>query len=193
MAQFDEKSFILSKLSGFSVMVIKVSEIPDEGIRVEGVEAVPAPFADPTWELRALSLFVKKDRADVLVEGSLEARVPQLCGRCLEAFPFLVKSHLSVRYAPKPVRKDEIELTSDDLEVDFYDQDTLDLTTLVRTETLLALPMKPLCREECQGFCPVCGGNRNISLCACQVKLSDPRLEVLRGLAERLHAQPRKG
>jgi uncharacterized protein len=174
-------------------MIIKVSEIPDEGIQIEGVAAIPAQFADPTWELRALSLFIEKDRADVLVEGTLEARVPLLCGRCLETFSFLVKSHLSVRYAPKPVRKDEIELTSDDLEVDFYDQDTLDLTTLVRTETLLALTMKPLCREECKGFCPVCGGNRSLSPCTCEVKLSDPRLEVLRGLAERLHAQPRRG
>jgi len=60
-------------------------------------------------------------------------------------------------------------------------------------ETLLALPMKPLCREECKGFCPVCGGNRSLSPCTCEVKLSDPRLEVLRGLAERLHAQPRRG
>ena len=193
MAQFNKKSFILSKLSTVRLMVIKVSEIPEEGIRVERVQAIPAPFADPTWELLAISLFIEKDRADVLVEGSLEARVPLLCGRCLETFPFLVKSKLSVRYAPKPVRKDEIELTSDDLEVDFYDQDILDLTTLVRTETLLALPMKPLCREECKGFCPVCGGNRNLSPCTCEVKLSDPRLEVLRGLAERLHAQPRNG
>jgi uncharacterized protein len=171
---------------------IKVSEIPDEGVRVEGREAIPSPFADPAWTLDDLSLFVEKEGADVLVEGFVEARVPLTCGRCLENFPFKVRSDLAVRYAPKPVRKDEVELTTDDLEVDFYDQNCLDLSVLIRAETLLALPMKPLCREECRGICPHCGGNRNLSPCHCEVKMADPRLEPLRGLAEKLHARSRE-
>ena len=189
MAKLVKNAFILSKLSEIFPMKIRVSEIPDEGVRVEGAEAISTPFEDPSWKLRTLSLFVEKAGADVLVEGSLEASVPLTCSRCLDTFPFVVNSTLAVRFSPKPVRKDEVELTPDDLEVDFYDQDLLDLTTLVRTETALALPMKPLCREECRGFCPICGGNKNLSPCSCVVKTVNPRLEVFRGLAEKLHPQ----
>jgi uncharacterized protein len=34
-------------------------------------------------------------------------------------------------------------------------------------EFSLALPVKPLCRENCLGLCPVCGKNRNLESCVC--------------------------
>jgi len=53
------------------------------------------------------------------------------------------------------------------------------------TETTLALPMKPLCREGCRGLCPVCGGNRNITACACETPALDSRWAALKDWAER--------
>jgi uncharacterized protein len=53
---------------------------------------------------------------------------------------------------------------------------------VVETETTLALPMKPLCRDDCRGLCPVCGGNRNLVACACAQRTPDPRLAVLKDL-----------
>ena len=35
-------------------MVIKVSEIPEEGIQIEGVSAFPEPFQDRSWRLEDL-------------------------------------------------------------------------------------------------------------------------------------------
>lgn len=49
-------------------------------------------------------------------------------------------------------------------------------------EFSLALPVKPLCREECRGLCPVCGCNRNTDPCTCAGLEGDPRLAALRGL-----------
>jgi len=66
-----------------------------------------------------------------------------------------------------------------------YEKDELDLNVLVETETTLALPMKPLCREDCLGLCPVCGGNRNVVTCGCRDRAPDPRLAVLKDLAAR--------
>ena len=65
---------------------------------------------------------------------------------------------------------------------DVYQHGQLDLTALLETETSLALPMKPLCREGCRGLCPVCGGNRNITACACETPAPDPRLGGPQGL-----------
>jgi DUF177 domain-containing protein len=39
-----------------------------------------------------------------------------------------------------------------------------------------------LCRDDCQGLCPVCGANRNTIDCSCEVRWEDPRLAVLKAL-----------
>ena len=57
----------------------------------------------------------------------------------------------------------------------------IDLGEVMREQFYLALPMKPLCREDCQGLCPVCGINRNRETCTCQAEWVDPRLEAVRG------------
>jgi uncharacterized protein len=168
-------------------MIVRVSEIPEEGLRFEGVHEFASPFQDPQWELLALSLLVEKDQEDVLVSGHLSAGIPQTCSRCLETFPFAVEAEVNARFVPRPQgRSEEVELTPDDLEVDFYDDDLLNLDRLIETETALALPMKPLCRADCRGLCPLCGGNRNVNPCACEVKTPDPRLAVLQQIADRL-------
>lgn len=177
-------------------MVIRVSEIPEEGVVVEGVAEFPHPYQDPAWALEALSLVVEKDKEDVLVRGRLRARVPQTCSRCLEPFPFELAAQVDTRFAPAARAGDhEVELRPDDLEVDFYAADVLDLNRLIQTETELGLPMKPLCRAECRGLCGVCGGNRNLVSCACEARLPDPRMAALKDLAARLstRASPRGG
>ena len=85
-----------------------------------------------------------------------------------------------------PCRATVVELGADDLDLDFYTNDQLDLTRIVETETSLALPMKSLCRSDCRGLCPVCGVNRNAVPCACAPRPPDPRLAVLRDFATRL-------
>jgi uncharacterized protein len=56
----------------------------------------------------------------------------------------------------------------------------------MREQFYLALPMKPLCRDECRGLCPVCGINRNRETCDCQSAWVDPRLDALRSLKDRM-------
>jgi uncharacterized protein len=170
-------------------MVIRVSEIPEEGRTIEGVEEYH-PFQDPHWALEALSLFIEKDKGDVLVSGLIRSRVPLTCSRCLEPFLLTAEADMDVRFTPRSQwRGEDVELSANDLEVDFYAENLLDLDRLIETETTLRLPMKPLCQENCRGLCPVCGGNRNQSSCACRVKLPDPRFQALKILSERFHPQ----
>jgi uncharacterized protein len=167
-------------------MLIRVAEIPDEGLRIEGPEAFPHPFQDAAWTLEELSLLVEKDGEAVLVRGRLVARVPQFCGRCLEAYTVTVAPQVAARFVPSPQeRGEEVELGADDLETDVYHHGVVDLDALLETETTLGLPMKPLCRETCRGLCPVCGSNRNVTTCACQERVPDPRWAPLKAWAER--------
>jgi len=168
-------------------MIIRVAEIPDGGLHIEGSGAFPHPFQDRAWALQDLDLTVEKDGEAILVTGTLAARVPQHCGRCLEPYAVTVRPDVQARFVPNPRgRNEELELGADDLETDVYDNGVIDLTSLLETETTLLLPMKPLCREDCRGLCPICGGNRNATECRCEVRLADPRWAPLKAWAERL-------
>jgi len=167
-------------------MVIRVSEIPEEGLTFEGPEACPEPFQDHDWRLEHLELGVDKDGDVVFVHGRVRSRVPQVCSRCLEPYEATVDAAVETRLVPSPAgRGEEHELGRDDLETDVYDHDQIDLDALIETETTLGLPMKPLCREGCKGLCPTCGANRNAVPCAC-APAADPRWSPLKGLADRL-------
>lgn len=49
-------------------------------------------------------------------------------------------------------------------------------------EFSLALPVKPLCNDNCKGLCPVCGINRNTESCSCEDERLDSRMAALHGL-----------
>ena len=79
-------------------------------------------------------LTVRKEGEDVLVLGSLQARVPQTCSRCLDPFHVTVAPPVDARFVPAPAgRGEEHELGADDLETDVYSGNALDLALLVET------------------------------------------------------------
>jgi uncharacterized protein len=168
-------------------MILRVSDISDDGLTIEDASLFGTPFADPTWRLDRVRLSAERDGDDVIVAGEIDSTVPVACGRCLEEFPVKARAVVDVRFIPRPPQGDRVELGSDDLDLDFYSGGEIDLTGLVRSETALALPMRPLCRDDCRGLCPVCGGNRNLVACACPERMPDPRLAVLKDVAARLH------
>lgn len=162
-------------------MIIRVPDIQADGLTIAAFAG--SPFVDPAWRLDDVALHLERDGLDVLVRGEIGAVVPQVCGRCLEAFPVRVRAPVDLRLVPGPATADNVELGADDLDVDFYAGEELDVGSLIETETTLALPMKPLCRADCRGLCPVCGGNRNVVQCACEQRPPGPRLAVLKNLA----------
>jgi uncharacterized protein len=182
---YREKSFNHQDLREVATVIIRVSELEDEGLRVDDVAAIAPAFSDRSWRLDHVQIQIQPDGVEVRVHGRVGATVPQTCSRCLETFPARVDARVDVRVVPRPATADSVELGADDLDVDFYQDDRLDVARLLETETTLGLPMKPLCREDCRGLCPVCGGNRNAEACACRPQATDPRWAALRGLAGR--------
>ena len=166
-------------------MIIRVSELPDDGFSVDETAFSASPYGDASWELERLRLQIDKDGDEVDVRGEVRASVPLMCGRCAEGFTARVTADVDLRFAPRPARVDGAELGRDDLDTDFYVDDQIDLSRVIETETTLALPMKPLCDPGCRGLCPVCGVNRNLNPCACAERAPDPRLAVLKTFATR--------
>ena len=172
-------------------MILRVSDISDDGLTIEDASPLGSAFADPSWRLEGVRLRAERDGDDVVIAGEIDSTVPVACGRCLEELPVRVRAIVDVRFIPRPPEGDRVELGSDDLDLDFYDGAEIDLSRLVQSETALALPMKPLCREDCRGLCPVCGSNRNLDACVCPERAPDPRLGALKDLAARLHHDAR--
>lgn len=57
----------------------------------------------------------------------------------------------------------------------------LDLAEGLRQYKVMAEPLKPLCRPDCQGLCPDCGANLNEGPCGCRPQM-DSRWQALAAL-----------
>jgi len=119
---------------------------------------------------------------DLLFSGTLRSELVGQCGRCLEEYPLPLDREFSLLLSPGRPLDREQELTADELSASFYSEEEVDLSTLVHEETLLALPSRPLCREDCRGLCSQCGINLNVESCECRFVWKDPRLAALSNL-----------
>ncbi len=147
----------------------------------------PGTFA-PEEEFRVvapvvLTADVRKDAEKVRLVGQVTTTLELPCSRCLEPFTIPVDARFDLLFLPASERSEqegEQAMDEQDVSVSYYDKDVIDLGEVVREQFYLALPMKPLCREDCAGLCPVCGVNRNRESCSCQTAWVDPRMEPLR-------------
>ncbi len=132
-----------------------------------------------------LELDVHKDKEVFRLSGTARAELELLCSRCLEPFGMPVDAVFDLKYLPatEMATDEEREIQDEDFETSYYRDDRIDVNDLLREQFYLQLPMKPLCREECQGLCPECGTNRNTGACDCAPGWEDPRMAPLRGLA----------
>lgn len=117
----------------------------------------------------------------VLVQGSLDADVLLECSRCLEPLTLPIEARLEEEYRPtidvetgRPVRRLPDE-QDDDTTFTVDHNHMIDLNESVRQALLVALPMKPLCREDCAGLCPQCGANLNEADCGHEMEPADSR------------------
>lgn len=134
----------------------------------------------------ALLATVQKDKDRFRLVGTLTTALELTCSRCLEPFQLPVNARFDVRYLPQSENTgEEREVEEDDLSDAFYRNEQIDLGQLMEEQFYLALPMKPLCRQDCKGLCASCGTNLNEETCGCQVRWEDPRLAGLKALVTR--------
>jgi uncharacterized protein len=152
----------------------------------------PEDVSDPSDAYRVvaptdLAFEIHKDKDRFRLVGSVVSELELPCSRCLEPLRLPVAAQFDLRYLPvsKAAAESEREVEEDDLETSYYRDDEIDLTELLREQFYLALPMKPLCREDCQGLCPQCGTNLNTETCGCVPAWEDPRLAALKDLGKR--------
>lgn len=125
-----------------------------------------------------------RTRAGILVQGFLWTEVRLLCSRCQEPMVARLELHLEEEFRPTvdvlTGRKLVMEEEDQALWIDA--RHILDLTEVVRQGLLLAIPMRPLCRPDCKGLCPICGQNWNEGPCTCAEAEGDARWAILKRL-----------
>ncbi len=105
--------------------------------------------ADSATLTQALTLRLTLVRHDtgISFEGSLSGEWELACARCLA--PARLRFNASL--------DGEAPMSAE----------SFDASEEARQALLLALPLNPLCRPECQGLCPICGVSRNDVKCDC--------------------------
>jgi uncharacterized protein len=140
----------------------------------------------------SLAFDILKDKQHFQLSGTVTTVLELPCSRCLEPFATPVDNQFDLRYQPHAHaagsgHEAERQIEEDDLSTAFYDNDQIDLGQLMREQFYLSLPMKPLCRDDCRGLCPICGTNLNRGTCDCKREWEDPRLAVLKSLKTDQH------
>jgi len=170
---------------------INVGHIPEEGLNLH-FDKDGEWFRNvlPEEEKTELSLqradvicFVKKLKETIFIEGNIETIITTTCSRCLEITGFPIKT--SFRYTLIPAErqfKEEQELSSEDLEYGFYENELIDLDAMLFEQIMLQIPMRVICKETCKGLCPHCGKDLNTTSCDCRTEFIDERLAVLKKL-----------
>lgn len=127
---------------------------------------------------------------EIRVAGSLDTTVDLACSRCLEPARVPIERAFDLFFLEREEMKfdedEEIELSEEDTRTAFFTGSELPIADILREQVLLALPMKALCRSDCQGLCPKCGANRNNDSCSCKRDTFEPSLEALAELKRKL-------
>jgi uncharacterized protein len=131
------------------------------------------------------SVTLTRTSQGVLVTGRLGTALQQYCGRCLEPCTVEVQLDIEEEFYPSVLLEaplDAVPEEESDEALLIDEHHTLDLSEVIRQGLWVASPMEALCRPECAGLCPRCGGNRNMGECECDQVPIDPRWAALQSL-----------
>ena len=163
--------------SAFRIPVTDLMRRPGASrpVRVEGTLAdVRGPGAQVEADGQiAVDLTLERVSEGIVVRGTVTAPWDAACSRCLAPVGGALEVRVGELYERQPLEGETYLLSEDDI---------VDLEPLIRDALLLELPAVPLCRADCQGICPQCGADHNLTTCDCGTAEPDPRWAALRSL-----------
>ncbi|MFO8033300.1 MAG: DUF177 domain-containing protein [Desulfohalobiaceae bacterium] len=168
-------------------MWLDLSNIPEQGHEYafweQSLWSVPIQEfgleVEITSPLQAL-VFLLPQKKGCFIQGTLTGRVSLPCCRCAESAEIILDNRFHILESLE--QRDE----QDRLGPEFLRTRAgileLNLGGILWEQFVLSLPVKHLCRQDCQGICPGCGLNLNQAHCQCKSAQGDPRLEIFRNL-----------
>lgn len=140
----------------------------------EEPEAIALP-TDEVWLDKpvAFSGRLTNHNGTLKLDGKMDVGYSSKCYRCLRDVSGVLKLDIS-----EDIIKDG---TASEDDVYTYSGNTVDMDRIVRDNIILNIPMKQLCREDCQGICQICGKDLNNGKCGCEARNEiNPQMEKLK-------------
>jgi len=144
----------------------------------------------PALEIRVQA---QKMGEDLQVEGEIRGEFSLECSRCLARYchPLRESFRLVLEPAGSRVPADPEAAAAlardglcveDEFETGWYQGGVLELDDVCFEVISLALPVKPLCQEDCAGLCTRCGANLSEGACSCEEAVPESPFAVLAAL-----------
>jgi uncharacterized protein len=132
---------------------ISVNQIPFEGLVLEETLS-PRPLELETEAIKPrgdlkIKAVVSKITNAITIDADLFVPLHMQCSRCLAGIDIDFTKKFKLNY----------QVSSG--------QQTIDIDQDIREEIILDYPVNPLCRPDCKGLCPKCGGSLNEGGCTC--------------------------
>jgi len=111
-----------------------------------------------------------------ILSGRGNAVLRGLCAVCLADVEIPLDFEVEQVYAvPERVRPDEDDISITDTQVD--------IAPAIGSALFLTIPMRVVCKADCNGLCPRCGINRNYFVCDCDDNVNEDFAEMLKGIS----------
>jgi uncharacterized protein len=162
-------------------MIIDIDRLPEDGLTISedfeffSSELVEenAVFLEPVHG----DVTVRKVGEEIFIQGRITTRLSFVCSRCLSPFEFRVDSSFDLVYLPEELELVKDQLDEEDITQLFFYSQKIDLKDVVLEQLNLTFPLRPLCAQDCQGICPMCGKIIKEGNCSCAASEIDPRLD----------------
>lgn len=183
------------------IPVDRLSETPTafdfEGDREWWLRGIPAGNAASCEFVEPVRFSVRAHRMgeDLFLEGLAEGELDPECSRCLARYrqrlrePFrLILEPAGDRSPADPEAATALKRSGmclgGEVETGWFRGSEIDLESFLVELVSLALPVQPLCREECAGLCASCGADLATGACGCKPVGPDSPFAVLAALRD---------
>lgn len=110
----------------------------------------------------------------ILATADFTARVTGICSRCLDEISDELEIEIQELFMYRPEQEDDFVV----------EQDRIDLEQALIDSVVPALPLQPLCSEDCAGLCSRCGIRMDEHPTHTHEDPIDPRFSALEGFGD---------
>ena len=143
----------------------RTGEMKEYQLDIESNARIGVPLiAVPEGDVIEVDVRLESVTEGVLLSADIYAVAIGECIRCLDPVEQVVERKIQelYRYEPTNEKGRKKRRVEDDVDLDMEDElqmegDVMNLEIPIIDAIILALPVNPLCSEECLGLCPDCG------------------------------------
>lgn len=157
-----------------------------EEVKINDPEIKVPSGSDGKYPVLKVFLKAAYVNSRVLIKGHWQTELTGECSRCLEQTDYTLKESFSEEFIHLQAGESgRVPYVGTEKEEQYlFKGESLKLDEYFKQSFFISQPLKVLCREDCKGLCPICGRDRNKSLCSCTDENVDHRWSLLKKLLE---------